>query len=86
MNVSAEDKSTGKHNQIVITNDTGRLSKEDIDRMVSEAEKYKQQDDKQRNQNPDRVRDPLFGQPVIIGRQKHHHSNFGQLRGLQLVS
>jgi len=46
LNVSASDKSTGKSNQITITNDKGRLSQEDIDRMVSEAEKYKEEDDK----------------------------------------
>ena len=49
MNVSAVDKSTGKENKIVITNDKGRLSKEDIERMVKEAEKYKADDDKQRD-------------------------------------
>lgn len=48
LNVSAEDKSTGKSNKITITNDKGRLSKEEIDRMVSEAEKYKEADDQQR--------------------------------------
>ena len=41
LNVSAQDKSTGKQNKITITNDKGRLSKDDIDRMVQEAEKYK---------------------------------------------
>merc|ERR1711872_168997 len=46
LNVSASDKSTGKSNQITMTNDKGRLSQEDIDRMVSEAEKYKEEDDK----------------------------------------
>jgi len=45
LNVSAVDKGTGKHNKIVITNDKGRLSKEDIEKMVSEAEKYKAEDD-----------------------------------------
>jgi L1 cell adhesion molecule like protein len=45
LNVSATEKSSGKSNQIVITNDKGRLSKEDIDRMVEEAERYKQEDD-----------------------------------------
>jgi len=45
LNVSAEDKSTGKKNKITITNDKGRLSKEDIDRMVREAEQYKSQDE-----------------------------------------
>nr|ACL30943.1 70 kDa heat shock protein form 3 [Rimicaris exoculata] len=48
LNVSAVDKSTGKENKITITNDKGRLSKEDIERMVQEAEKYKADDEKQR--------------------------------------
>jgi len=48
LNVSAVDKSTGKENKITITNDKGRLSKEDIERMVQEAEKYKGDDEKQR--------------------------------------
>uniref|UniRef100_A0A3P9AI26 Heat shock protein family A (Hsp70) member 8b n=1 Tax=Esox lucius TaxID=8010 RepID=A0A3P9AI26_ESOLU len=48
MNVSAADKSTGKENKITITNDKGRLSKEDIERMVQEAEQYKAADDVQR--------------------------------------
>nr|CAA74012.1 heat shock protein cognate 70 [Pleurodeles waltl] len=47
-NVSAVDKSTGKENKITITNDKGRLS-EDIERMVQEAEKYKAEDEKQRD-------------------------------------
>ena len=41
LNVSASDKTTGKSNRITITNDKGRLSKEEIERMVEEAEKYK---------------------------------------------
>merc|ERR1711887_208663 len=45
LNVSAADKSTGKENKITITNDKGRLSKEDIERMVSEAEKYASEDE-----------------------------------------
>jgi len=48
LNVSATDKSTGKENKITITNDKGRLSKEDIEKMVNEAEKYKAEDEKQR--------------------------------------
>ena len=48
LNVSAADKSTGKENKITITNDKGRLSSEDIDRMVREAEQYKAADDAQR--------------------------------------
>ena len=49
LNVSAVDKSTGKTNKITITNDKGRLSKEEIDRMVNDAERYKEEDDKQRD-------------------------------------
>merc|ERR1711992_455032 len=49
LNVSAADKSTGKSNKITITNDKGRLSKEEIDRMVNDAEKYKNEDEKQKN-------------------------------------
>merc|ERR1711906_10284 len=45
LNVSAEDKSTGQKNKITITNDKGRLSKEDIERMVQDAEKYKAEDE-----------------------------------------
>lgn len=48
LNVSACEKSTGKENKITITNDKGRLSKEDIERMVNEAEKYKAEDEKQK--------------------------------------
>ncbi|EKX46257.1 heat shock protein 70 [Guillardia theta CCMP2712] len=48
MNVSAQDKSTGKQNKITITNDKGRLSQDDIERMVREAERFKEEDDRQR--------------------------------------
>ena len=47
LNVSALEKGTGKTQKITITNDKGRLSKEDIERMVSEAEKYKDEDEKE---------------------------------------
>eukprot|EP00358_Blepharisma_japonicum_P001050 CAMPEP_0202945550 /NCGR_PEP_ID=MMETSP1395-20130829/6597_1 /ASSEMBLY_ACC=CAM_ASM_000871 /TAXON_ID=5961 /ORGANISM="Blepharisma japonicum, Strain Stock R1072" /LENGTH=639 /DNA_ID=CAMNT_0049645703 /DNA_START=14 /DNA_END=1933 /DNA_ORIENTATION=- len=45
LNVSALDKATGKANKITITNDKGRLSKNDIERMVNEAERYKREDE-----------------------------------------
>jgi len=48
LNVSAVEKSTGKENKITITNDKGRLTKADVERMVAEAEKFKAQDDEQR--------------------------------------
>jgi len=46
LNVSACDKATGKHEKITITNEKGRLSKEDIEKMVQEAEKFKDEDSK----------------------------------------
>ncbi|KAG7695604.1 hypothetical protein KL930_003601 [Ogataea haglerorum] len=47
LNVSAVEKGTGKSQKITITNDKGRLSQEEIERMVSEAEKYKEEDEKE---------------------------------------
>merc|ERR1711937_124757 len=49
LNVSAIEKSTGKENKITITNDKGRLSQDEIERMVAEAEKYKAEDDANKN-------------------------------------
>lgn len=46
LNVSAVEKGTGKENKITITNDKGRLSKDDIERMVQEAESMKDEDAK----------------------------------------
>jgi len=48
LNVSAADKSTGKQNKITITNDKGRLSKEEIERMVNDADKFRAEDEKQK--------------------------------------
>ncbi|XP_059933330.1 heat shock 70 kDa protein 1-like [Gadus macrocephalus] len=48
LNVSAVEQSTGKQNKITITNDKGRLSTEDIERMVQEADQYKVEDEQQR--------------------------------------
>lgn len=45
LNVSASEKSSGKTNKITITNDKGRLSQEEIDRMIEEAERYKKEDE-----------------------------------------
>ena len=46
MNISAADKSTGKTNKITITNDKGRLSKEQIEEMIKKAEQFKDEDEK----------------------------------------
>nr|CAD7596235.1 unnamed protein product [Timema genevievae] len=48
LNVSAKEGSTGKSERITIQNDKGRLSKDEIDRMLSEAEKYREEDEKQK--------------------------------------
>ncbi|XP_046916690.2 heat shock-related 70 kDa protein 2 [Dermatophagoides farinae] len=48
LHVSAQDKSTGKRNNITITNDKGRLSKQEIDKMIKDAERFKDEDEQQR--------------------------------------
>merc|ERR1719158_1053281 len=48
LNVGAEDKGTGKNEKITITNDKGRLSQEEIERMVNEAEEFAEEDKKVR--------------------------------------
>ena len=48
MNITAEEKSTKKTNNITITNDKGRLSKEQIDEMIKKAEQFKEEDNKQK--------------------------------------
>ncbi|XP_072398686.1 heat shock protein 70 A1-like [Diabrotica undecimpunctata] len=48
LNVSAKDTSSGNTRNITIKNDKGRLSQQDIDRMLSEAEKYKEEDERQK--------------------------------------
>jgi L1 cell adhesion molecule like protein len=48
LNVSALEKGTGKSQKITITNDKGRLSKEQIEEMLRESEKYKEEDEKNR--------------------------------------
>lgn len=46
LNVTAMDKVTGRENKITITNDVGRLSKEEIEKMVSDGERFKGEDEK----------------------------------------
>ena len=45
MNVTAQDKGTGRSNKITITNEKGRLSKEEIENMVANAERFKREDE-----------------------------------------
>lgn len=48
LNVSAVEKGTGKSEKITITNEKGRLSKEELDRMVEEAARYKEEDERRK--------------------------------------
>jgi L1 cell adhesion molecule like protein len=48
LNVNAVEKSSGKEEKITVNNEKGRLSAEDIEKMVNEAEKFKDEDSKQR--------------------------------------
>merc|ERR1712047_148735 len=48
LHLTATDQATGRKNEVKITNDSNRLSKDDIERMVNDAEKYKDDDEKQR--------------------------------------
>merc|ERR1712085_227595 len=50
MNVSAKDQGTNKEESITITNDKGRLTQEEIDRMIKEAEEFAEEDKKAKEQ------------------------------------
>jgi heat shock protein 1/8 len=54
LNVSAEEKSTGKTEKITITNEKGRLSKDEIERMIREAESNREEDSKNRERVDER--------------------------------
>ena len=49
LSVSALEKSTSKTEKITITNESNRLSKDDIEKMIKDAEKFKDEDDKVKN-------------------------------------
>ncbi|KAK9731780.1 Hsp70 protein [Popillia japonica] len=49
LHVTAKEGASGRENQISITNDKGRLTKHQIEQMISDAEKYKTDDEKMRN-------------------------------------
>ena len=48
LNVTASEKSSGKSEKITVTNDKGRLSKEEMEDMINDAEKFKEDDNKAR--------------------------------------
>ncbi len=50
LTVTAQDKGTGKASNITISNEKGRLSQEEVDRLIKEAEKHKEADEQRKNQ------------------------------------
>lgn len=54
LNVSALEKSTGKSEAITVENDKGRLSREEIDKMLADAEKFKEEDERLKQQIEER--------------------------------
>lgn len=72
LQVAAAEKSTGKSEKITITNDQSRLSKDDIEKMLSEAEKYKEQDEKNRQRIDARngLENYLFTMKSTLGEKK----------------
>lgn len=71
LNVSAVEKGTGKKNKITITNDKGRLSKEEIEQMVKEAEKYKDDDlkNKERVDAKNDLENFCFNMKQTVGKE-----------------
>ena len=72
LNVSAKEGSTGKSERITIQNDKGRLSKEEIDRMLAEAEKYRAEDENQKEKvNKDRSKYNLHWFCKKVGKHEN---------------
>merc|ERR1739841_320210 len=63
LQVSAEDKGTGKAEKITITAEKGRLSEEDIERMVREAEEFAEEDKKELQETIDETLDWMDENP-----------------------
>merc|ERR1712159_593716 len=78
LNVSAVEKSTGKANKITITNEKGRLSQEEIEKMVSDAEKYKAEDDANRNRVEAKNALENYFLSEIIDKWREHARSVGQ--------
>lgn len=85
LNVHAVEKSTGKENKITITNDKGRLSADEIERMVEEAERYKADDDvqKQRVEGKNALENYAYAMRNTINEEKVRYTT--QLRRIGRV-
>jgi heat shock 70kDa protein 1/2/6/8 len=68
LNVSAQDKSTGRSEHITISNDKGRLSKKDIEKMLNDAEKFKAEDEviKNRVEIRNQLEGYIFGCKTVL--------------------
>merc|ERR1712107_30615 len=66
LNVSAVEKGSGKSQKITITNDKGRLSNEEIEKMVNDAEKYKAEDQKERISAKNGLESYIFNQKTSL--------------------
>jgi L1 cell adhesion molecule like protein len=77
LNVSAMEKSTGKEQRVAIRNEKGRLTKSEVDRMVSEAERFKSQDEaaKRRVDAKNELEGYLYGLRNTINEGKVRFSN-----------
>lgn len=72
LNVTAENKESGNKNKITITNDTGRLTKEQIERMVADAERFKAEDEKhaQRVSAKNKLEQYIYGLRTTVSDEK----------------
>ncbi len=72
LNVSAVEKSTGKNSKITITNEKGRLSQSEIERLVKEAEKFKDQDEqaKQRIESKNTLEHYCYSMRQTLNEEK----------------
>ncbi len=83
--VSASDKSTGKTEKITIENDKGRLSKDDIEKMISDAEKYKEEDaiNAKNIESKNNLENYIYGIRTTIEKEnKFSEEEKAQLEGL----
>jgi L1 cell adhesion molecule like protein len=73
LKVDAVEKSTGKANKITITNDSSRLSKEEIAKMVADAEKFKEEDEanKQKVEAKNKLESYLYSVKSTVSDEKH---------------
>ncbi|CAF1352445.1 unnamed protein product [Rotaria sordida] len=72
LNVSAMDKTSGEEKKIIITNDKARLSKDEIERMIVDAENYKKDDEIQRDRNATKnsLKSYCFNTKTMINDEK----------------